>query len=265
MSQVLHGAPTAAEFRVKPLLFRTSVLERLRLLLITAARCECGGSLDFPGQHHAVCPRSGRLRSRAVPTERTLARVCHKAGATVRWNGCGNISVPATDERAIEVLAHGVELNHGAQLAVAQPRCRHSVRPAKQTPRVLMAVTTRRRSMRSCVKASRQGDGGVLRHFMCTRSPVCIAVLLVLGLAEAVVSDVVRFLQPRIRTVPCVFSGRPVGRHSRDHLNSFSQKNILKLVSVATNSMLMPSLCSMRRVAVGQTTYGGECGCAHLL
>ena len=53
-SQVLHGAPTAAEFRVKPLLFRTLVLERLRLpLSITEARCECGGSLDFRGQHRA--------------------------------------------------------------------------------------------------------------------------------------------------------------------------------------------------------------------
>ena len=104
-SQVLHGAPTAAEFRVKPLLFRTLVLERLRLpLSITEARCECSGSLDFRGQHRAACPRSGRLRSRAVPTERTLARVCREAGATVRRNAKlrdMNISVPATDERAI--------------------------------------------------------------------------------------------------------------------------------------------------------------------
>ena len=121
-SQVLHGAPTAVEFRVKPLLFRTLVLERLRLpLSITEARCECGGSLDFRGQHRAACPRSGRLRSRAVPTERTLARVCREAGATVRRNAKlrdMNISVPATDERAIEVLASGLELNHGAPLAV---------------------------------------------------------------------------------------------------------------------------------------------------
>ena len=29
-----------------------------------------------------------------------------------------NINVPATDERAIEVLASGLEMNHGAQLAV---------------------------------------------------------------------------------------------------------------------------------------------------
>ena len=86
-SQVLHGSPTAAEFRVKPLLFRTLVLERLRLpLSITEARCVCGGALDCRGQHMAACPRSGRLRSRALPTERTLASVCREAGATVRLN-----------------------------------------------------------------------------------------------------------------------------------------------------------------------------------
>ena len=76
---------------------------------------------DVRGQHRAACPRSGRLRSRAVPFERTLARLCREAGATVRRNARlrdMNISVPVTDERAIEVLASGLELNHGAQLAV---------------------------------------------------------------------------------------------------------------------------------------------------
>ena len=111
-SHVLHGAPTEAEFRVKPLLFRTLVLERLRLpLSITEARCECGSSLDFRFQYRAACPRSGRLRSRAVPTERTLVRVWREAGATVRRNAKlrdMTISVPATDERAIEVLASGL-------------------------------------------------------------------------------------------------------------------------------------------------------------
>ena len=48
---------------VKPLLFRSLVLERLRLLLsITGARCACGVSLDSRGQHRAACPRSGRAR-----------------------------------------------------------------------------------------------------------------------------------------------------------------------------------------------------------
>ena len=117
-SQVLHGPPT----------------ERLRLpLSITEARCECGGSLDFRGQHRAACPRSGRLRSRAVPTERTLARVCREAGATVRRNAKlrdMNISVPATDERAIEVLASGLEFEPRCAAGGGHysPECSHSMR-----------------------------------------------------------------------------------------------------------------------------------------
>ena len=86
-SLVLCGSPTSPEFTVKPHLFRTIILERLWLpLMITDARCECRGVLDVRGQHRAARPRSGRLRSRAVPTERTLARVCREAGATVRCN-----------------------------------------------------------------------------------------------------------------------------------------------------------------------------------
>ena len=121
-SEVLCGAPVATEFRVEPHLFRALVLERLRLPLdVTEAVCECGSRLDVLGRHRAACPRSGRLRSRAVGIERSLARVCREAGATVRCNTKlrdMNICVPANDERAIEVLASGLPLHHGAQLAV---------------------------------------------------------------------------------------------------------------------------------------------------
>ena len=109
--------------------------------------------------------------------------------------------------------------------------CSHSV-PGTAKPRQLIALcwlkpTTTGGEVCGVVAvdasswslASRQGDGGALStlicrafgSFTCTRSPVCIAVLHVLGPAEAVVSDVVRFLQPRIRRVPCVLSGRPAG------------------------------------------------------
>ena len=118
----LRGCPTAREFALQPIVFRTVVLERLRLpLLITEARCERGASLDQRGRHRAACPRSGRLRSRAVPTEGTLARVCREAGASVRCNAKlrdMNIAVSAADERSIEVLASGLPVHHGAQLAV---------------------------------------------------------------------------------------------------------------------------------------------------
>ena len=50
------------------------VLERLRLPLpVTEARCDCGALTDSRGRHWAACPHSGRLRSRAVAPEKTLA------------------------------------------------------------------------------------------------------------------------------------------------------------------------------------------------
>ena len=78
-SSVLCGCPTSREFQIQPSLFRTIVLERLRLpLKITEAVCECGAGLERCGRHRAACSRSGRLRSRAVATETTLARVCRE-------------------------------------------------------------------------------------------------------------------------------------------------------------------------------------------
>ena len=63
---------------MQPVLFRT-LLERMRLpIQITESRCECGSPLDKLGRHRGACPRSGRLRSRALPTERTMARVCRE-------------------------------------------------------------------------------------------------------------------------------------------------------------------------------------------
>ena len=67
--------------------FRTIVLERLRLPLpVTEARCDCGALTDSRGRHWAACPHSGRLRTRAVAPEKTLARICREAAATVRAN-----------------------------------------------------------------------------------------------------------------------------------------------------------------------------------
>ena len=66
------------------------------------------------------CSQSGRLRTRAMASERTLARVCREAGAIVRTNVKlrDMIAVRADDERCIEVGASGFPLFHGAQLAV---------------------------------------------------------------------------------------------------------------------------------------------------
>ena len=109
------------ESTVAPDVFRTIVLERLRLPLpVTEARCECGALTDR-GRHWAACPHSGRLRTRAVAPEKTLTRICREAGATVRVNvklSDMNVAVRGDDKRCIEVVASGLPLYHGAQLAV---------------------------------------------------------------------------------------------------------------------------------------------------
>ena len=58
------------------------LLERLQLPLpVTEATCNgCHEPLDTLGRHRAACTRSGRVKKRAGPTERVLARVCREAG-----------------------------------------------------------------------------------------------------------------------------------------------------------------------------------------
>ena len=59
----LAHCPTTPEFTIQPHLFRTLLLERLRLpLQIMEASCEgCQAPLDLLGFHRASCPRSGRV------------------------------------------------------------------------------------------------------------------------------------------------------------------------------------------------------------
>ena len=70
---------------------------------------------------------------RALPTEKTLARVCREAKATVRTNvklrDMNVLGISALHERAIEVLASGLLLQNGAQLAV-DITLRTAIRPS---------------------------------------------------------------------------------------------------------------------------------------
>ena len=71
------------------------------------------------GRHRAACSQSGRLRTRAVAPERTLARVCREARAILRTNvklRDMNIAVRADDGRCIEVVASGLPLFHGCPI-----------------------------------------------------------------------------------------------------------------------------------------------------
>ena len=71
------------------------------------------------GDHRAACPRSGILRSRGLPLERAVARVRREAGATVACLVRDlNIHPERLDDRRIEVIANGLPLWGGAQLAV---------------------------------------------------------------------------------------------------------------------------------------------------
>ena len=114
--------PTSPAVVVPSAHLRVLLLRRLRLPLPCAPRtCSCHGRLDQLGDHRSACATSGFLASRALPLEHAVARVCREAGAQVARNvrvSDMNIDVPVSDARRIEVVANGLPLWHGAQLAI---------------------------------------------------------------------------------------------------------------------------------------------------
>ena len=98
---------------------------RLRWTLpLSTGRC-CGGckqQLDALGDRAAACPRSGRIKLRATPLERTWARVLRESGARVRehvklWE-MAIAGVSPNDGRMIEVVATGIPFAKGVPCAV---------------------------------------------------------------------------------------------------------------------------------------------------
>ena len=153
----LAHCPTAPEFTLPPHLFRTLLLERLRLpLQFMEATCEgCQALLDMMGLHRGSCTRSGRVKRCAGPVERRTARVFREAGACVRQNVFlrdMNVNVPSRDSRHIEVLAQNLPCFGGVQLA-ADITLRSSLAMEKLTHTLP--------SMTGCLGtgASRQGEG----------------------------------------------------------------------------------------------------------
>ena len=191
-SDVLHGAPTGPEFKVEPHLFHTLVLERLRFPLpVTEAFCECGSPLDVWGRHRAACPRSGRLRARAVGPERSLGR---EAGATVRCHAKlrdMNVAVSAQDELAIEVLASGLPIHRGTQLPVdVTMRC--PCRPGPRHPRSSTHQRRCRASRALCSSCRGCRDVWILSVHWQEPGFGCTSVaspFFVLGLATPLVED----------------------------------------------------------------------------
>ena len=119
----LMAVPTSPPLRIDASSFRILLLRRLRAALPpTVLNCRCHQFLDPLGDHRAACANAGVLARRSYPLESAAARVCREAGARVRTNVFVNslnlgISRP-DDSRRIEVIADGLPLFHGEQLAV---------------------------------------------------------------------------------------------------------------------------------------------------
>ncbi|CAK0790564.1 unnamed protein product, partial [Prorocentrum cordatum] len=115
--------PTTGDFHIPPAEFRVLLLRRLRFdLPFAASACRCRGRLDARGDHRAACPRAGVLKKRSIPLEKAAARICREAGGRVAENqllrDLNVDGVDPRDGRKIEVIAIGLPLWGGAQLAI---------------------------------------------------------------------------------------------------------------------------------------------------
>ena len=115
--------PTLRETTFAPQPFRLLLLRRLRLALPLSARwCRCGRPLDCRGHHRSACSRAGILGYRGYPMESVMARICREAGARVRTNVMvRDLDLGVFDQldgRRLEIIADGLPLWRGAQLAI---------------------------------------------------------------------------------------------------------------------------------------------------
>ena len=78
--------------------------------------------MDTKGDHRAACSTAGVLQARAVPLERMWARVAREAGARVRTHAylrnLNLVGVSVLDNRKLEVVASGLPVAGGAQVAI---------------------------------------------------------------------------------------------------------------------------------------------------
>ena len=112
--------PTNPLVRFDSQIFRVLLLRRLRLPLPLSRRF-C--LIDEFGHHRAVCAQAGVLGRRGFALESVVARVCREGGARVTTNMFVrdlDLDVPnaARDGRRLEVVADGLPLFGGVQLAI---------------------------------------------------------------------------------------------------------------------------------------------------
>ena len=115
--------PTSMHQRFDSVLFRVLLFRRLRLPLPLSSRtCRCGRPLDVLGHHRAACSTSGVLGRRGFALESAAARICREAGARVSTNifvrDLDLAPLGGVDGRRLEVVAEGLPVFHGAQLAI---------------------------------------------------------------------------------------------------------------------------------------------------
>ena len=119
----LTALPTSRATRIDAQPFRLLLCRRLHLPLpLTQRTCRCGRPLDKFGHHRAACAEAGVLGKRGFPLECAAAQVCREAGARVTTNvlvrDMDLAHFNALDSRRLEVVADGLTLWRGAQLAV---------------------------------------------------------------------------------------------------------------------------------------------------
>ena len=110
------AVPSSPFSRFPPQLFRVLLLRHL-----SSRTCRCGRPLDGLGHHRAACSRAGVLASRGFSVESAAARVCREAGARVSTNlFVRDLDLPVArhDGRRLEIVADGLPLFSGAQLAI---------------------------------------------------------------------------------------------------------------------------------------------------
>ena len=138
--------------------FLLLLLRRLGLPLPLSLRsCRCGRPLDALDHHRAACANAGVLGRRGWALESAAARVCREAGARVRTNIFArdvDLAMRNTmDGRRLGVLADGLPLHGGAQLAIDTTmvslllRNGVALRGAASTPGVALKAARRRKEL----------------------------------------------------------------------------------------------------------------------
>ena len=110
--------------------------------------CPCGRPLDSFGHHRAACSVAGVLGRRGFALESVGARICREAGARVSTNVfVRDLDLLAPNARRLEIVAEGLPLFGGAQLAVdtTMVSAHHCDGTARAAPVVGVALTEARR------------------------------------------------------------------------------------------------------------------------